>query len=60
MEETFGSTCHGAGRVLSRSAAMRELSSAEVLRDLTGKGNNLFFNAHKIPCSLCDICHAQC
>lgn len=38
MEETFGSTCHGAGRALSRSAAMRELRSSEVLKLLSAKG----------------------
>jgi len=38
MEETFGSTCHGAGRVRSRSAAKRELSAAEVASGLSAKG----------------------
>ncbi len=38
MKETFGSTCHGAGRVKSRSAAKRELSSAEVASELKEKG----------------------
>lgn len=30
MEQSFGSTCHGAGRALSRSAAMRGLDSKHV------------------------------
>ena len=38
MEETFGSTCHGAGRVQSRSAAKRSLRGADVARSLAGKG----------------------
>jgi tRNA-splicing ligase RtcB len=37
-EETFGSTCHGAGRVLSRSAAKRRWSGREVGRKLAEKG----------------------
>jgi len=41
MEETFGSTCHGAGRVLSRGAAMRELRSSEVVKDLSKRGITL-------------------
>ncbi|TET39892.1 MAG: RtcB family protein [Dehalococcoidia bacterium] len=38
MEETFGSTCHGAGRVQSRSAAKRSLRGADVARALAQKG----------------------
>ena len=38
MEETFGSTCHGAGRVQSRSAAKRSLRGADVARELSRKG----------------------
>jgi tRNA-splicing ligase RtcB len=38
MEETFGSTCHGAGRIRSRSAAKRELSASDVADQLTKKG----------------------
>ena len=26
MRQSFGSTCHGAGRAMSRSAALRQLS----------------------------------
>jgi len=37
-EETFGSTCHGAGRVLSRSAAKRRWSGREIGRKLEQKG----------------------
>ena len=38
MEETFGSTCHGAGRVRSRSESKRVTDSAKLLRELEKKG----------------------
>lgn len=38
MRETFGSTCHGAGRLLSRHAARKVRSGAEVRRDLEDAG----------------------
>jgi len=38
MEESFGSTCHGAGRVLSRSAARRSLKGRDVARRLESQG----------------------
>jgi len=38
MEETFGSTCHGAGRMLSRGAAKRSLRGRDVARELEGRG----------------------
>jgi tRNA-splicing ligase RtcB len=38
MRETFGSTCHGAGRLQSRSAAKRALSGKDVLMALDAKG----------------------
>jgi tRNA-splicing ligase RtcB len=38
MKETFGSTCHGAGRVQSRTAAKRSLRDADVARDLASRG----------------------
>jgi tRNA-splicing ligase RtcB len=38
MKETFGSTCHGAGRVQSRSAAKRRLSGRDVLESLQSRG----------------------
>ena len=37
-EETFGSTCHGAGRVLSRHQALKRWRGEEVVRDLKNKG----------------------
>lgn len=38
MQQTFGSTCHGAGRVWSRSHAMREISGHEVKTRLEKEG----------------------
>ncbi len=38
MEETFGSTCHGAGRVLSRSAAKKASKGRAIHRELEDKG----------------------
>jgi tRNA-splicing ligase RtcB (3'-phosphate/5'-hydroxy nucleic acid ligase) len=38
MKETFGSTCHGAGRMKSRAAAKRQLQGREVLAALKAKG----------------------
>jgi len=38
MEETFGSTCHGAGRMQSRSAAKRRLHGRDVLNELEARG----------------------
>lgn len=38
MEETFGSVCHGAGRMLSRSAATKKYRASEVIDELHKKG----------------------
>lgn len=38
MEETFGSTCHGAGRVLSRTAAKKKSKGRSIRRELEDKG----------------------
>jgi tRNA-splicing ligase RtcB len=38
MKESFGSTCHGAGRVQSRSAAKRSLRGVDVARALAARG----------------------
>jgi len=37
MEETFGSTCHGAGRVKSRSAALRTIDANRLIKELEAK-----------------------
>jgi tRNA-splicing ligase RtcB len=38
MEETFGSTCHGAGRRQSRAAAKKAMSGREVLAAMEARG----------------------
>ena len=38
MEETFGSTCHGAGRAQSRNKSRQSLNYEEVLENLKQKG----------------------
>ncbi|MDP2904729.1 MAG: RtcB family protein [Candidatus Omnitrophota bacterium] len=37
-EETFGSTCHGAGRLKSRTAAIRTINQNTLLKELESKG----------------------
>jgi tRNA-splicing ligase RtcB len=38
MQETFGSTCHGAGRLMSRSAAMRQTKGRHIDQELAKMG----------------------
>ena len=38
MEQTWGSTCHGAGRMLSRNAALKLQTGADVARKLQQRG----------------------
>ena len=38
MDETFGSTCHGAGRRMSRTAAKKQVQGAELQRELQAQG----------------------
>lgn len=38
MRTTFGSTCHGAGRIRSRKAATRQFDANVVLKELKGRG----------------------
>jgi len=38
MKETFGSTCHGAGRLMSRTSATHKFSVNEVVSMLQGRG----------------------
>ncbi len=37
MEQTFGSSCHGAGRKMSRSRAIHELDAKDVMRGMSEK-----------------------
>ncbi|MFH1429761.1 MAG: RtcB family protein [Candidatus Margulisiibacteriota bacterium] len=46
MEKTFGSVCHGAGRVMSRKSALRQFSAGDIIRDLEKK-NILIYAASK-------------
>jgi len=38
MDVSFGSACHGAGRVMSRSGAKRTFRGEEIQKDLSGQG----------------------
>jgi tRNA-splicing ligase RtcB (3'-phosphate/5'-hydroxy nucleic acid ligase) len=38
MRETFGSTCHGAGRLLSRTAAVKAARGRDLLAELQARG----------------------
>ena len=38
MEQTFGSTCHGAGRVLSRAAAIKASKGRAIRREMEDRG----------------------
>lgn len=38
MEETFGSTCHGAGRVLSRNQAIKQAKGRSIKQELAERG----------------------
>jgi tRNA-splicing ligase RtcB (3'-phosphate/5'-hydroxy nucleic acid ligase) len=38
LERSFGTTCHGAGRRLSRTAAKREIAGADLRRQLEAQG----------------------
>ena len=41
MEETFGSTAHGAGRVLSRSQAKKDYTPEQITEDMESRGIKL-------------------
>ncbi|MEM3240947.1 MAG: RtcB family protein, partial [Candidatus Micrarchaeaceae archaeon] len=41
MKESFGTTCHGSGRVMSRHQAVREIPENKTLRSLREKGIEL-------------------
>jgi tRNA-splicing ligase RtcB (3'-phosphate/5'-hydroxy nucleic acid ligase) len=38
LEQSFGTTCHGAGRLLSRTAARRQIAGSDLRRQLEGRG----------------------
>lgn len=47
MQETFGSTCHGAGRVMSRSTALREEEANDIIERLAKSGIKLRADSKK-------------
>ncbi|HEX8953216.1 MAG TPA: RtcB family protein [Polyangia bacterium] len=47
MTETFGSSCHGAGRVLSRHAALRRAKGRHIAAELREKGVEVLSRAQK-------------
>jgi tRNA-splicing ligase RtcB len=69
MRESFGSTCHGAGRVLGRKAAVRQLAGRNIADELRRAGiivraqeRGLLAEeasaAYKDVADVVDICHA--
>ena len=60
MQETFGSTCHGAGRLQSRGVARRGMRGIDVAGDLAAKGiyvrtNSLESLAEEASCAYKDV-----
>jgi len=50
MQETFGSTCHGAGRAMSRNKSRRALDYKEVLENLAQKGISIRVASPRLVC----------
>ena len=48
MDESFGSTCHGAGRLMSRHAAVKKLKGRSILREMEDQGIIVRSRGHKI------------
>jgi tRNA-splicing ligase RtcB len=42
MKKTFGSTCHGAGRIMSRNEAKRQARGRNIIHELGAKGITVF------------------
>ncbi|MFH1416354.1 MAG: RtcB family protein [Elusimicrobiota bacterium] len=68
MEESFGSTCHGAGRVWSRTRALKTVNGHQIIADLKEKGIFVMAKstktvaeeapqAYKDVSHVVDICH---
>lgn len=47
MEKTFGTTCHGAGRAMSRTAAVKDAMGRRIDRELAAKGIIARAQSHK-------------
>ncbi|XP_052778383.1 RNA-splicing ligase RtcB homolog [Mya arenaria] len=69
MQETFGTTCHGAGRAMSRAKSRRNLDYMEVLNSLEEKGISIRVaspklvmeeapESYKNVTDVVDTCHA--
>ena len=48
MKETFGTTCHGAGRVMSRHQALREIPASKTFESLKSKGIEIRVRTSKL------------
>jgi len=68
MRTTFGSTCHGAGRQMSRNQARRDLNAAQVYDNLKERGISIRIatpklicmeapESYKDVCEVVDTCH---
>ncbi|XP_033116392.1 tRNA-splicing ligase RtcB homolog [Anneissia japonica] len=69
MQETFGTTCHGAGRALSRAKSRRNIDYQQVLDKLSGQGISIRVaspklvmeeapESYKNVTDVVDTCHA--
>jgi tRNA-splicing ligase RtcB len=47
MTDTFGSSCHGAGRLLSRGEALKRGRGRSIAKELAAKGIEVMARAHK-------------
>ncbi len=47
MEETFGSSCHGAGRVMSRTEALRRAKGRNISQEMRGRGVEVLTRSSK-------------
>lgn len=47
MASSFGSTCHGAGRRLSRRGAKKQVDAAKLLRELKEQGIHVQAGSHR-------------
>ncbi len=47
MEKTFGTTCHGAGRAMSRTAAIKDAAGRRIDKELEAKGIIARAQSHK-------------
>ena len=47
FDETFGTTCHGAGRAMSRSASLRDARGRSIEKELGEKGIVVIGRGHK-------------